>query len=390
MEVSAINKNSIDQQRISYDLLFNSGQHVIFQKAVNSSPIFVKMPAQEYLDYPFICLNPCIKDSPARRKEFIACVQSFCIEQDFISKELQRKWFYEFFPQGGTVEVDSGRKSIHHLIRLTNFDEQKSSYLCTLLKKCFPFSDWGVFQDSAKLVRNPGGKRDNTTYQNILHCSSRYQFEDVCALLEPYAKKIGNSQITHARTTLKEYLFENKFPVSWKGKTASEMIICGLTQLIIAGYDVKKGLIYEAYLENFMKQNIPEMRLKEYIAKAIRYKHPQKSKAILNNNFPSSNTNALWISKKLASIDLIEVLEKFYGPITVVKENAEKKIILCPYHDDHHPSAWIKREPDGVELLHCSANCPAHDRAKNALHVLRDRGYSFLEACRYLFGKLPP
>jgi hypothetical protein len=308
-----------------------------------------------------------------------------------MSKELQRKWFNHFFPDGATVAVDSGNKSIHHFVRFTDLTEENLSYLCSLFKKCFPFSDWGVFQDSAKLVRNPGGKRDSTIFQNIIHLHRRYSFQEVCSLLEPYAKNIKDANITEARTTLKEYLFDGKLPVSWKGKKPEEMIVLGLEQLAAAGYVVENGLIYEAYLENFRKRSIPEKKLQEFIAKAKKYK--QAKKVFRGSSRPLHRTrsgyNYQWLGERLAQVDLVKVLERFYGHITVTKEIGNKKIILCPYHDDHHPSAWITKEPNGVELIHCSADCPVHGHAKDAIHVMMDHGFSFSEACEELFGEMP-
>ena len=104
---------------------------------------------------------------------------------------------------------------------------------------------------------------------------------------------------------------------------------------------------------------------------------------------PSKLDNQLWIDEQLSKICLLDVLHKFHS-IKVTGQSSGKTQILCPYHGDHSPSAWIDSS-NGVELLHCSSpHCQVHQHAKTALHVYQDNGYSFLKACHELFGTVPP
>lgn len=97
-----------------------------------------------------------------------------------------------------------------------------------------------------------------------------------------------------------------------------------------------------------------------------------------------------WIDERLKKISLLQVLEKFHT-IQASTQTDGKTQLLCPYHDDHNPSAWISPNASGIEMLHCSSpSCPIHGNSKTAIHVMMENGRKFLETCVELFGEVPP
>lgn len=122
-------------------------------------------------------------------------------------------------------------------------------------------------------------------------------------------------------------------------------------------------------------------------------KNQKKSKEIASTEKTSQKKEALtnqqlWIDKQLSKIRLLDVLQKFYS-IKITCQNNGKIQLLCPYHDDHSPSAWIDSY-NGIEFLHCSSpHCQVHSHAKTALHIYQDHGYTFTNACFELFGTVP-
>ncbi len=97
-----------------------------------------------------------------------------------------------------------------------------------------------------------------------------------------------------------------------------------------------------------------------------------------------------WIDERLRKVSLLQIMEKFHT-IKVTGQTEGKTQLLCPYHDDHHPSAWISSNANGIEMLHCSSpNCPIHTNSKTAIHILMDNGFKFIQACLELFREVPP
>lgn len=126
--------------------------------------------------------------------------------------------------------------------------------------------------------------------------------------------------------------------------------------------------------------------------KASAQKQPSKKTETQTNQqdtAPSKGDDQLWIDEHLGKIRLLDVLPKFYS-VSVTGQSRGKTQLLCPYHEDHSPSAWIDSS-NTVDLLHCSSpHCQVYHHAKNALHVYQDNGYTFLKACQELFGTVPP
>ena len=137
-------------QQKAFEALFDVGQNIGFQKYFNDVAPTIHTAPLPRADEQFVILNPFKPGSKNRVKENIDFIQSITIEQDCISKTLQRTWFKHFFPEDATVTMDSGGKSIHHHVRfLSPISPDQHIELVRLIKKAFPFSDHKVLTNVA-------------------------------------------------------------------------------------------------------------------------------------------------------------------------------------------------------------------------------------------------
>ena len=94
------------------------------------------------------------------------------------------------------------------------------------------------------------------------------------------------------------------------------------------------------------------------------------------------------IRKNLRNFDLLSFLQGKYN-LQKVKKSSKSITFLCPFHEDKTPSAWIKRDKNGIQRIHCSSpNCRLKEfGGQDAIGVLTTiEGINFKDACNILFG----
>jgi len=383
----------------AYKELFSEGQIIYFQDTFNSPPIaasynqlIIFFHDKTKFPHQFIVLNPFLKDiAPARDNSHVQQIQSITIEQDIISKELQKEWFLYYFPDGATVTVDSGHKSIHHHIRFENpISQAQKNLLVDDIKKAFPFSDHNVLSNNVCLVRNPAGIRDNGNAQEILSVGNRYDYAAFRLQVIDKIKGINENKITDAKSVLR-ILYKCK-----KDKLTPKKIENGLQQLIEAGYSLSDGnLMYKAFLENFAKNDLPVLDLDAHI------KNAKKNITLRPSNKTSGikplKTAKILISEeateKLSKIQLIDIITNYYPGTEYHQGKSGNLRIHCPFHEDDKASAWISQNPaNGIEYFFCSVDSCSyyHERTHgvNALYFVETNdNLSRKEACEKLFGE---
>ena len=160
-----------------FETLFANGQVICFQHSVKSAPVFLTYPFDEKQAgaFQFFCLNPFKESASVRRASEVLYRQGFTVEMDCCSLDLQREYFQKRLGKP-SIAVFSGNKSVHnHVVIETPISDEQEKEIVSLFKRAFPFADWKVLADKARLCRVPGAIRENGERQSveIIMCSLR-------------------------------------------------------------------------------------------------------------------------------------------------------------------------------------------------------------------------
>jgi hypothetical protein len=215
-------------QAQAFAKLFSEGQRIAFHKSVKSNPIFFTYPFQECpKDCQFLVLNPFQTEATERNIDNILYRQGITIEMDCVSLQNQRDWIKEILGCA-TVSNFSGNKSIHnHFIFSNPLTADEEFQIVELFKRAFPFADWQVISDKARLCRTPGAMRDNSKEQTIEFIGEKKAYAEVLTSLQSYTKSIKESP-SRANQTMKKFWNDRE-----KGKLHSkDETLCVLKEIV--------------------------------------------------------------------------------------------------------------------------------------------------------------
>lgn len=385
----------------AFSVLFANGQNICFQGKVHSEPIFFKYPfATVPLHLQYFVLNPFKEGSKSRNSENVELRQGITIEQDFCSLDLQRKWFQDVlgFP---TVAVFSGGKSVHNHNIFEPMSAEQEKELVTLHKKLFPFADWSVITDRAKLCRAPGATRDNGKEQTVESIGEKKKIADMLSLLREKTKHI-QAIAERANNFCKAYgknpqIFDSQDKILSGFKEGGKNylgLIDAVKDLLSCGYTLKPDTFeYMALAEREPLCSVLSLAMetanadmaKATIVKQKTQKTP--TRAFQGNTGADNQDFRDWVGERLRGIsreDFLSIIERYKGPIAKKNQRANGTLsICCPFHNDKNPSAFIG-ENHGIERLYCRT---CGFKGKDAIQILVDEGRSFGDACFELFGE---
>lgn len=230
-------------QKEAFSALFSDGQNICFQTKVNSTPIFLPFPFVGIPEAQFFVLNPFKQDAEKRENASVTYRQGITIEQDTITLKLQRTWFHEILGNA-TVEVFSGGKSIHfHCMFQKALEDAEEAELIELLKKAFPFSDFNVLSDRARLCRVPGTTRDNGKLQEIEYIGDRLDIQTILTSLREKTQHITGI-VSVTKSFLKAFYPEG----GKKSEFTAENIVSGYSKKV-GNREVHVPGLHEALVE---------------------------------------------------------------------------------------------------------------------------------------------
>ena len=392
--------NNTYTQAAAFAALFVEDENIAFQaKADTRRPVFLHFPFTRTIHEQYMVINPFKNDATTRAQEHVASRNGFVIEQDTVSLALQRNWFASMLGKP-TIAVFSGNKSIHYMISLIEaVPSTQDETVVNMLKKLFPFADYTVLQDSARLCRTPGATRDNGKIQEIEFVGSKWDRDTLIELLQkhtahlsqvPYIansnlKKLHSGKIKTKQTT-REMNDDDRLAL-WK-----EL----LQNLVTCGYSITgNSWEYQALQEQtqYMPQNFD---LPAAIIQAKETSENIKKKRADKKVFEQAVTSntadvATWVKTMLAQMnndDLLQVVRKYYQP-EKVNERGKNIVCCCVFHQDKTPSAYIATHEDGIPKFYCSS---CNFAGKDAIDIVREArpDMSLIDACQDVFGRKPP
>lgn len=410
---------SLQQQ--AFEALFDNGQLVCLQRSVDDpAPVFFPFPFakpqyQQIATKQFVTLNPFKGGTIKRLKANISHRQSFTVEQDYISKKLQGRWFEKVLGEA-TVAVFSGNKSIHFHCRIAEeIDPATEAEVKELLCKAFPFVDYSVINDITKLCRTPGAIRNDRkakdVEQTIFYVGQRFSLQDFIVRLRQattgITKRLATDSTGYARgffVCCQDGHYQTKEQVLTGYELAGKHIPSlpeTLHELKTCGYPIsKENLVLQALLEKPYVNEVLDDALKiletmpeKTAPKPILLDTATEIKSVsqkekLGN--AQENAMAAWIDTNLRKVDLLAVLEKYYSVKKITARSNSHHSFCCPFHDDKKPSGFISTNKNGIQMVHCKSDyCSISGHSQTAIGVEMLQGKNFKEAVISLFGYFP-
>jgi len=384
-------------QSEAFSLLFDPGELVIFQSSVNDCPSPYRTPLLDDIAHQFMVANPFIEGTVKRVQANVAKRKTLIIEADTISLDLQ-KALWENLTIAPTVVTFSGNKSYHLLYTFSEeLTPDKWDLLVIEFKKLFPFCDYSVISDFARLCRTPNATRDNGNLQEICALNRRLNYQETLDNLIKLNE--GISAIPNKANALLVKLHKKKIdPQACITEIIQDILACGYnieseSSIARKGLLDQQGLVSELDIKKMIPQFCVFFSL---VKKSLQAQMPATTKLDAPRQAPlpvsrcPDSSRVGWIKDSLAAMSNENVLHTLQSctPVTKVTTRDNSISLCCPFHEDQNPSSYIiKDQKDNIPKLHCS-HC--NFMPMDALDIIQHfQHISTNDACKQLFGAAP-